>query len=373
MPWNRHLLAVLCAFAVLVAGPLATAASAAEAGDYRAPVSITFPTVQSARYANDFDNGRSGGRVHRSTDLFAAMRSPIYAARGGTVIWLPREQSGLAGFAIQIRGDDGRTYAYYHLGRDGGRFRRAVARSVKLYGHVDRGQLIGWMGDSGNAAGGTPHLHFEIQDNAVTDPYGSNRINPYNSLRKAQGLSLDWSQPKAAAPTGPWALSVGDSGDAVRHWQTKLNRSNRVPDIVADGIFGPGTRAATVTFQQSVNITEGLGVVGYKTRVAMRRLLDRLDGGTAPTPTPKPTPVPSTAPTTQPLLKLGDEGDPVTRWQRKLNRSDRTPNIVADGDFGPATHNATVKFQKSVGLGPAGLGVVGPKTRAAMREVLAAL
>ena len=370
MPWNRHLLAVLCAFAVLFAGP---SASAAEAGDYRAPVAIRFPTVQSARYANDFDNGRSGGRVHRSTDLFASLRSPVYAARGGTVIWLPREESGLAGYVIQIRGDDDRVYAYYHLGRDGGRFRRAVARSVKLYGHVDRGQLIGWLGDSGNAAGGSPHLHFEIQDNAVTDPYGSNRVNPYNSLRKAQGLSLDWSQPEAAAPTGRWALSVGDRGEPVRHWQQKLNRSNRVADIVADGIFGSGTRAATVTFQQSVRLgPEGLGIVGYKTRVAMRRLLDRMDGSSTPTPTPKPTPEPSTAPLTQPLLKLGDEGDPVTRWQRKLNRSGRTAKIVADGDFGPATHSATVKFQKSVDLGPAGLGVVGPKTRAAMRKVLAA-
>jgi peptidoglycan hydrolase-like protein with peptidoglycan-binding domain len=370
MPWNRHLLAVLCALAVLVAGPVA---SAAEAGDYRAPVSIRFPTVQSARYTNDFDNGRSGGRVHRSTDLFAPLRSPVYAARGGTVIWLPRQESGLAGFAIQIRGDDNRVYAYYHLGRPGGRFRRAIARGVTLYGHVDRGQQIGYLGDSGNAAGGSPHLHFEIQDNAVTDPYGTNRVNPYNSLRQAQGLSLDWSQPEAAAPTGRWALTVGDRGDAVRNWQSKLNRSNRVTDIVADGIFGPGTRAATVTFQQSVGVKDGLGIVGYKTRVAMRTLLERLDGGDPAPPAPKPTPEPSTAPLTPPLLKLGDEGRPVTRWQRKLNRSHRAGKIVADGDFGPATHTATVTFQKSVGLGPAGLGVVGPKTRAAMREVLAKL
>jgi peptidoglycan hydrolase-like protein with peptidoglycan-binding domain len=58
------------------------------------------------------------------------------------------------------------------------------------------------------------------------------------------------------------------------------------------------------------------------------------------------------------------------RWQKALNRSRRGGRVVADGDFGPATHAATVSFQKSVGLGPAGLGIVGPNTRAAMKRVL---
>ncbi|MPZ73781.1 MAG: peptidoglycan DD-metalloendopeptidase family protein [Nitriliruptorales bacterium] len=194
----RRILPLFVALCVVAAGPVAPVAAA---GDYRTAVRIYFPTVKTARYSNDFANARSGGRVHGATDLFAAAGSPVYAARGGTVIWLPREESGNAGFAIQIRGDDGRVYAYYHLGRHGGRYRKAIAEGVTLFGQVSRGQLIGRLGDSGNAAGGAPHLHFEIQDDGVVDSYGTNRRNPYNSLRKAQGLAQDMNQPIAAVTT----------------------------------------------------------------------------------------------------------------------------------------------------------------------------
>ena len=375
----RLILVAVLAAVTVVASPVVPAASAA---DYRSVVDITFPVRGSVRYSNDFANPRSGGRVHRATDLFGAKGLPIVAARGGTVIWLPRPQSGLAGFAIQILGDDGRTYAYYHLGPDGGRFRKAVAKGIKLGTRVSRGQRIGYLGDSGNAAG-TPHLHFEIHDNRVSDPYGTNRLNPYNSLRRAQGLSIDTSN--GSAPSTPTAsssdvLRLGASGPAVMKWQRKLNRTRSSGKLVVDGVFGPGTHAATVTFQKSVGLgPAGLGVVGPNTRAAMKR---RLSGGTVSKPTPpKQTPKPTTRKPSRPqpaaptamadgLLRLGESGRAVARWQRKLNRSGRVGRLTADGSFGPATHAATVKFQKSVGLGPVGLGVVGPNTRAAMSRVL---
>src|SRR5687767_6407869 len=103
---RRLLVPVLTAAVVL--GSIATPAAAGR--DYRTIVDITFPVASAARYSNDFANGRSGGRIHRATDLFGRMGAPVRAARGGTVIWLPRAQSGSAGFAIQILGDDGRTY-----------------------------------------------------------------------------------------------------------------------------------------------------------------------------------------------------------------------------------------------------------------------
>jgi peptidoglycan hydrolase-like protein with peptidoglycan-binding domain len=59
----------------------------------------------------------------------------------------------------------------------------------------------------------------------------------------------------------------------------------------------------------------------------------------------------------------------VAVWQRRLNKV-RRRNLAVDGDFGPATHAATVAFQRNRGIGPVGLGTVGPRTRAAMERAL---
>ncbi|MPZ73780.1 MAG: hypothetical protein GEU74_11205 [Nitriliruptorales bacterium] len=137
-------------------------------------------------------------------------------------------------------------------------------------------------------------------------------------------------------------------------------------------MFGPGTERATITFQKSAGLgPNGLGLVGSKTRKALRLALKAKSqpAPSTPAPTPKPSSPPATA-SGAPTLRIGDGGKPVKVWQRRLNRSRRVARIVVDGQFGPRTHLATVTFQKSVGLGPQGLGVVGPKTRGAMKRVL---
>src|SRR5687768_6870441 len=101
---------------MLLAALLVTAASPALAAGYRDPLSIRFPTVSSARYSDDYDNWRSGGRRHRATDLFAPAGSPVFAARGGRVVWMPRSEYPGAGFSLWIRDNHGHTFAYYHLG-----------------------------------------------------------------------------------------------------------------------------------------------------------------------------------------------------------------------------------------------------------------
>ena len=369
----RRALPVLLAAAVLIAGP----AQPAAARSYTSPVDIRFPTAAGARYSDDYSNPRSGGRVHRATDLFAPAGARVFAARAGRVIWLPQEEAGNAGYAVQILGDDGRVYAYYHLGRAGGPYSSAVAPKVKMGGTVARGQVIGWLGDSGNAAGGSPHLHFEIHDNGITDPYGGNRVNPYASLRRAQGLPVNsTAAPPPPAPSSN-ALQIGSRGPAVTRWQKRLNRVRPGNRILADGVFGPGTHQATVAFQRSVGLGPGgLGVVGPKTRRAMKAELAALKNA-APAPAPKPQPKQpakpkpkTTAPQGTPVLRQGSSGPAVVTWQRQLNRSRMVGRLVADGAFGPATHRATVSFQRKRGLGPEGLGVVGPKTRAQMRQVL---
>lgn len=322
-------------------------------------ISIRFPTVAGATYRNDYHAARSGGRSHAATDLFAAAGSPVFAAAGGTVVWSPRGEHPSAGYALWVRDRRGRTFAYYHLGHAGGRRRSAVARGIREGVHVRAGQLIGRVGDSGNAAGGSAHLHFEIHDPTVADPWAGNRRNPYWSLLRAQGRRPHRSvtSRSATAASASATLRRGSAGPAVTAWQRRLN-SVLNARLATDGIFGPSTYAATVRFQRAAGLgPHGLGVVGPRSRAAMTSRLTRVAAPRVERPA------------IVALLRLGSRGAAVARWQRNLNRV-HGAGLATDGVFGAGTHAATVRFQRSAGLGPGGLGIVGPRSRAAMARRL---
>lgn len=104
---------------------------------------------------------REGGRRrHQGMDIFAPIGTPVYAAADGEVVYSERRSGdgGGSGFgmAVQLRHADGYTTKYAHLSR------------LKGYSKGDRvsaGDVIGYVGDTGNAKGTSPHLHFEIWKN----------------------------------------------------------------------------------------------------------------------------------------------------------------------------------------------------------------
>lgn len=118
--------------------------------------------VSGSRYFNDWGFPRSGGRFHQGNDLFAARGSDVVAPVSGFV----ELKSGVVGgLQFWLTGDDGRTYIGTHL--DG----------FALAGDVPAGAVVGYVGDSGNAIGSDPHLHFEILMNGSP-------INPYPILQE---------------------------------------------------------------------------------------------------------------------------------------------------------------------------------------------
>jgi murein DD-endopeptidase MepM/ murein hydrolase activator NlpD len=139
------------------------AAGSVQVGSFICPM-----TPGRTSFIDSWGDSRSGGRAHKGTDMFAAWDEPVYAVRGGRV---STGNGGLGGKTIWLLGDNGIAFYYAHLS----------GFNVSSGATVSQGQTIGFNGDSGNAGGGPPHLHFEIHSGGR----GSAAVNPYATLAGA--------------------------------------------------------------------------------------------------------------------------------------------------------------------------------------------
>ncbi len=141
-----------------------------------APSGLVVPVVgvAPADLVDTYGDARGEGRAHDAIDIPAPRGTPVVAAVSGPV--LQRFASDAGGLTVYQLGPDARTVFYYaHLD--------AVADGLAA-GHVLRaGDVLGAVGDSGNAAPGDTHLHFAIW--RVTDPaefWDGPPVNPYPLL-----------------------------------------------------------------------------------------------------------------------------------------------------------------------------------------------
>jgi len=119
------------------------------------------PVQGPVSFRDDFGEPRSGGRGHKGNDMFAARGTPVVAVTNGSVFF---QGDRLGGNAAYLNGVDANTYYFAHLDDYVG-----GARAVKA------GEVIGHVGNTGDASDGPTHLHFEIRpggpNGAAIDPY----------------------------------------------------------------------------------------------------------------------------------------------------------------------------------------------------------
>jgi len=120
---------------------------------------IVCPVAGPTSFVDSWGAARSGGRSHQGTDMMADHGTPTVAPVSGTV---EHRGSSVGGLSWYVHGDDGNTYFGTHLS----------GYANEGAGWVAAGTVIGYVGDTGNAAG-TPHLHFEYH------PGGGSPANSY--------------------------------------------------------------------------------------------------------------------------------------------------------------------------------------------------
>jgi murein DD-endopeptidase MepM/ murein hydrolase activator NlpD len=144
-----------------------------------------FPVFGAASFGDSFGAPRADvpGRWHHGEDIFAPLGAPLLAVADGTVHsigFIP-----IGGYRLWLRDKDGNEFYYAHL---------SAYSPLAVEGNaVKAGDVIGFVGSTGDAEGGTPHLHFEIHPSAMVGLGYDGVIAPYPFLvawRRVEDVSF---------------------------------------------------------------------------------------------------------------------------------------------------------------------------------------
>lgn len=155
---------------------------------------FVFPVTPPFNFVDTFGAPRMTGtkyqHSHEGTDIFGAYGSPVLAVSRGVIVRMG--VATLGGNKLWLKSTDGTEYYYAHLS--------AFVEGFSDGTIVEAGDVIGFLGDSGNARGTPPHVHFEVH------PGGGGAVNPYpflDAVRRSDATALLKASQAAAAGTTP--------------------------------------------------------------------------------------------------------------------------------------------------------------------------
>jgi murein DD-endopeptidase MepM/ murein hydrolase activator NlpD len=222
----------------LIQGAAALEAAGMADDDAVSAVFGRFPILGPSRWVDDWYYPRWTGttfRYHLGLDMMAPYGTPVAApADGVTRIG----SSELGGLTVSVIEADGTLWYLAHLS--------GIAEGIVTGDAVTLGQVVGYVGDSGNARGGAPHLHFAVHPNGgqpvppkpivdrwvadgaarVPELLGSPAVAPRTAAAVAtdltRGLAAGANSADSSAPVGParsellWATGANPAGGGVR-------------------------------------------------------------------------------------------------------------------------------------------------------------
>ena len=355
--------------------------------------------VEVADLTKNFGDPRSGGRTHEGLDIMAPLGTPIASPTDAVVMRVGNGAS--SGLYVRTMNPGGESFVYMHLS--------AYATNIKSGDVLKRGDILGFVGNTGNAAGGPTHLHFEIRKNGATDPFPrltqvftlqERMQSVIQALERADaGLATTLASHFRATfnvataqgiPVPPTILAAIASGvtapegsvlqnGIVVFGETNLDIVNLQKFLIATnsgsagtklamsgatGYFGPITQAALVEYQRGAGLDPS-GTLDQATKayIALTHEGDSSETDAGETP--------STAFSRD--LKLGTTGEDVRALQIFLNTKGFIVASEGAGSpglestyFGTRTRAALIRYQTSLNIVPA-VGYFGPLTRTSVR------
>jgi murein DD-endopeptidase MepM/ murein hydrolase activator NlpD len=156
-------------------------------------VASPFPVAGQANFSHDwgFPRYTPTPHTHKGTDIFADFGTPIVTSESGKVI--SKGATGAGGISAWVKGDSGMAYYYAHM--------QSWANDLAVGQRVEKGYVIGFVGDTGNAEGGASHLHIQTHPNGgpgslARDP------KPFldDALRQAEEQASAFAQAEGGVP-----------------------------------------------------------------------------------------------------------------------------------------------------------------------------
>ena len=138
------------------------------------PQISVFPSQGRCSFADTWQQSRPGGRLHEGVDIMGVKGLALYAVVDGTITKMYGADAALSGNALRLTASDGTYFFYAHLD--------SFAAGIAVGSVVKAGQIIGYMGATGNA--GSPHLHFEVH------PKGGAPVSPYPIVKAVDACDV---------------------------------------------------------------------------------------------------------------------------------------------------------------------------------------
>jgi hypothetical protein len=210
-------------------------AAPAAASEVRA---ITLPVhpdwAGQVRWTDTWGAPRSGGRSHLGVDMLGPKLIPLVAARSGTLTWGRFDND--RGSVVRFRDADGWEYQYIHLNNDSPGTDDGAAICTETFSprlctgvgndgllrsgtQVVEGEVIAYLGDSGNAESSSPHLHFEIYE-----PVPGGWVEPVNPTPSVDAALARLRGGPAVAGAVPAYAEPGASGFVEYLWHQLFGR-----------------------------------------------------------------------------------------------------------------------------------------------------
>jgi hypothetical protein len=285
------------------------------------PIPVLLGVEVNQLYPNFGDPRGGGTRTHEGLDIIAPSGTPVVSPTDAVV--LSTGDGADSGLYVRTANPGGEQFVYMHLNE--------IAKGISSGVVLKRGEVLGYVGNTGNASGGGAHLHFEIRKNGATDPL----------------------------PRLTQVFSLQERMSAVQQALERTTDTNLAQTLVTNfkSTF-TSAKSQGISLSQSILTHLGTGIVISVPTAAAQ-------SATAPT---SASVVVMTGNTRD--LELGMKGEDVRTLQKFLNASGFMVAATDAGSpgyettyFGALTQKALAKYQAAHAITPS-VGYFGPKTRA---------